>query len=516
MNFKNETRRFLAVVFGLMAVTFVSLAKDISLGDLDRLVGDTGAIEMRQERIDSLKSQLAASSPKKKFSLELELARDLYNFNVDSALLHVGRAERLAMTSGDSIEVALSRIAIYNTSLLMYAEALHEWQRIDKVAMDSAMLADYFTLGVQIYRNLEENSRVASVSSVYHDIKMSLRDSVSKYSGESPIIEANQLIDNGLYKQALEVVLSECPAQFDPSKAAVYHILSTIYQKQDNREKQKEYLVLSAIADLQSGSREYMALPALALMLYEDGDIDRAYNYLHRSMTDAHACSARTRILEMSQTLSLIDEAYSAKQAASHRLLLLALIALALISLALAAVFCIARRRNVKLRQARMHEMEALEQLRETSRAKEKYVTRFMNLSLEYLSKMDSYRASLFKIASAKKFETLYDAISSTRYVDKEIADFYSHFDEAFLELYPNFVDEFNSLLIDGEEVKLKKGERLNTELRIFALIRLGITDGADIVKFLRCSPSTVYNYRARNRAKAKDKDLFSKMFPMG
>ena len=143
------------------------------------------------------------------------------------------------------------------------------------------------------------------------------------------------------------------------------------------------------------------------------------------------------------------------------------------------------------------------------NKVKEEYVTRFMNLCIEYIYKMEQYRSQLNKIANKHNFKDLYEAIKSTRYINQEVSDFYNNFDEAFLHIYPNFLKDFNALLRPDAQVSPKKGERLNTELRIYALLKLGISASTKVQEFLRCSSSTVYNYRTNMRNKAINRDTF-------
>ena len=140
--------------------------------------------------------------------------------------------------------------------------------------------------------------------------------------------------------------------------------------------------------------------------------------------------------------------------------------------------------------------------LSEANYIKEEYIGRYMDQCSTYLDKMDLYRRSLNKIAAAGRVEELYKAIKSSQFLEEEpLKDFYANFDMTFLQLFPNFVEEFNALLV--EPMQPKQGELLNTELRIFALIRLGITDSTKIAQFLRYSVTTIYNYRTRVRNKA-------------
>lgn len=134
---------------------------------------------------------------------------------------------------------------------------------------------------------------------------------------------------------------------------------------------------------------------------------------------------------------------------------------------------------------------------------------RFMTLCLEYISKMENYRNNLVKIASNRNFDKLFTAIKSSQYVTKEINDFYRNFDETFLSLFPDFVKKFNELLVPEGQFHVSPEDGLNIELRIYALMRLGISDGQRVSQFLRCSMSTLYNYRTKMRNRAKHRDTF-------
>lgn len=139
----------------------------------------------------------------------------------------------------------------------------------------------------------------------------------------------------------------------------------------------------------------------------------------------------------------------------------------------------------------------------ESNLIKEEYIGRYIDQCSVYIEKMDDYRRLLNKIATAGKIDDLFHAIKSKQFIEDELKVFYNHFDNTFLQLFPTFVSEFSKLLIDDEYVQLKPGQMLNTELRIYALVRLGIDDAAKISNFLRCSMSTIYNYRTKIRNKA-------------
>ena len=308
----------------------------------------------------------------------------------------------------------------------------------------------------------------------------------------------------------------------DHSKAMITYTLSEAYRLEGDKKGQKHFLALSAIADLKSAVKEYVSLRKLASLVYEDGDIDRAYNYLKCSLEDATLCNARLRTLEISQVFPIIDQAYQLKTKRQQQEMKISLICISLLSVfLLVAIFFVykqmkkvaAARREVidtntllqelngELHDSNSQLKEMNHTLSEANYIKEEYIGRYMDQCSTYLDKMDLYRRSLNKIAATGRVEELYKAIKSSQFLEEELKEFYANFDMTFLQLFPNFVEEFNALLV--EPMQPKQGELLNTELRIFALIRLGITDSTKIAQFLRYSVTTIYNYRTRVRNKA-------------
>jgi len=340
------------------------------------------------------------------------------------------------------------------------------------------------------------------------------------------LIKCDQYNARNEYDKAIETLSSFMQKKMDDvhDRAIYAYTLSESYRLKGDVEKEKKYLILSSIADMKSGVREYVSLRKLAMMLYREGDIDRVYSYLKLCMDDAVFCNARLRILEILQIFPMINNAYQKREEVQQKHMEIALISISLLSLFLIlAVFYVykqmkkvasARRAvveanrklqelNEELHHSNDQLMEANRSIAENSYLKEEYIGRYMDQCSVYLEKMDNYRRSLGKIASSGKVEELYQHIKSTKFIEEELKDFYENFDTTFLQLFPTFVDDFNTLLAEGEQTYPKGNERLNTELRIFALIRLGITDSVKIAQFLRYSVTTIYNYRTKVRNKA-------------
>ena len=289
------------------------------------------------------------------------------------------------------------------------------------------------------------------------------------------------------------------------------------YDGKGDTVSEKKYLILSSIGDIKSGIREYTSLRKLAVLLYNEGDVDRAYAYMTRCMDDAAECNSLWRIYEVQKAFPVINKSYHMKLDRQRRIIMISLVSIILLSLFLVvAVLLIkkqarratAARMQVQQANARLKELNA--ELSESSLIKEEYIAHYIDRCSLYIEKMDKYRKHLQKIAAKGGAKELYSELRSSEIIDTELKDFYTHFDDSFLRLFPTFVEDFNALLRPEARVHVKPGEKLNTELRIFALVRLGISSSTKIAHFLRYSVTTIYNYRVKLRNAAEgDRDKF-------
>ena len=410
----------------------------------------------------------------------------------------------------------------------MYKEALELLGQINKKTLPDYLYGYYYHLYRTIYGLMGDYAVTEKVKKEYYRMTDLYRDSLLQVNASDSLghvlVMADKCIVHAQYDEAIRMLMEyyNKPSLDDHSKAMLTYTLSEGYRLKGDKQGQKHYLALSAIADLKSAVKEYVSLRKLASLVYDEGDIDRAYNYLKCSLEDATLCNARLRTLEISQVFPIIDQAYQLKTKRQQQEMKVSLICISLLSVfLLVAIFFVykqmkkvaaARREvvdtntllqelNEELHDSNSQLKEMNHTLSEANYIKEEYIGRYMDQCSTYLDKMDLYRRSLNKIAAAGRVEELYKAIKSSQFLDEELKEFYANFDMTFLQLFPNFVEEFNALLT--EPMQPKPGELLNTELRIFALIRLGITDSTKIAQFLRYSVTTIYNYRTRVRNKA-------------
>ena len=273
-----------------------------------------------------------------------------------------------------------------------------------------------------------------------------------------------------------------------------------IYHKIGDKQQEKHYLLISALADLRNSSREYIALRELAILLYEEGNIDHAYRYMQCAMEDALEASERVRSIEMNTVFPVVEQAYLQQVHRRQYWMLTGIISslVLLIVLIIFFLYVTQKGKQLSILNERLENNNA--ELRESNRIKDAYVGRYMETTSLLIDRFDNYRKQLKLLAHKQQFEQLTDIVDSQRFTQDQLNAFYADFDEAFLELFPNFVNDVKALLVPEADIRIKEGERLNTDLRVLALIRLGITDSKQIANFLRYSLSTIYNSRTRMR----------------
>nr|WP_246229320.1 DUF6377 domain-containing protein [Sphingobacterium shayense] len=292
--------------------------------------------------------------------------------------------------------------------------------------------------------------------------------------------------------------------------------LARIYKEIENVEQEEKFLLLAAITDVQLAVKENESLLALAIYQYKKGDIDRAFNYIQASLEDANFYNSRFRNTVIARIHPIIEATYLAKIEQQKRNLRLYALAISIFVLILIITLYLLYKQvrivsngRKKLKRINEQLVSVNQKLDEANLIRERYIGYYINQCAVYLDKLEEYRKYVHRKIKAGQIEDLQKLSSSNLVFEQDVDSLYSDFDATFFEVYPNFVDEFNNLLREEERYKLKKNQ-LNTELRIFALIRLGITDVNQIATFLRYSIQTIYNYKSKVKGKAlADSDHF-------
>lgn len=496
-------------------------------------------MEQKELKLVELKRQLHRQIPdEERFAILGTLLDEYRSFNTDSALHMAEEREQIAIRLGNREYIDNARMNKADVLGMtgMYKEVMDLMRNIhiDRLPVD--IHPYYYHIYRTVYGLMADYAVTAYEKKLYTELTDKYRDSLLLVNKDNllihTLIQSDQYNVRNEYDKVIRLLTDYLALQkdYEHDVAICAYTLSESYRLKGDKEKEKEYLIVSAMADMKTAVREYISLRKLAVLLYQEGDIERAYSYVKICMEDAAACNARLRKLEILEIFPIINDAYQQKTEKQQEQMKWALVSISLLSLfLLLAIFYVykqmkkvaAARREVIDANKRLKELndelhlsnaqlkEANHSIAENSYLKEEYIGRYMDQCSVYLEKMDNYRRSLGKIAATGNVEELYKNIKSSKFIEGELKEFYTNFDNTFLQLFPTFVEDFNALLADDEQISLKAGERMNTELRIFALIRLGITDSVKIAQFLRYSVTTIYNYRTKVRNKAAgDRDL--------
>ncbi|MBQ3741627.1 MAG: transcriptional regulator [Prevotella sp.] len=325
-------------------------------------------------------------------------------------------------------------------------------------------------------------------------------------------------------------------------------VTSEVYKEMGNETMQKRWLAISALSDLRCSIMNQASLWMLAGLLSQEGDNERAYRYIDYSWKCASQYNAHLRSWQISPILTTINDRYKSQLNKTNRLLWMLVAVVSLLSVVLLALYIyVARKRrqlataqrelrkanaelaslnsqlqetNHKLSQSNTLLQQTNEQLSQTmmrlndsNRVKDEYIGKFLNICSEYIDKLDNYRKRVNRKLKAGQHADLLRMTGSEQLKEDELKELFDNFDSVFLNLFPTFIDDFNALLKPEERITPPSAGRLNTDLRIFALIRLGIDESSKIADFLRYSPNSIYAYRARIKNKAAgERENFERM----
>jgi hypothetical protein len=455
-------------------------------------------------------------------------------FNFDSALFYAGQNLKIARSlkrDDLSVESSLDIANLY-FSLDKFLEASDILKHIDSKLLSRIQLEQYLLTEIEFYQHYLANNKndlFNAKVNLYRDSLLQITDrrSITFHNNWAlKNIRSGKLHYAEKYLQnALKLYLINTA-----DHAMISYLLGMDYELQGKKVEAIHYYSLSAAEDVRLSIKDNAAIQSLALLLYGTSDIDHAYSCTQSAIEDALFCGAKFRTLQMSNFYAIINTAYLQKEARGKELLIRYLLLISILSfcLTLAVIYVYKQMKresriktelkvttdqlaelNKKISESNGRLNEVNVQLFEANKIKETYIANFFDLCSAYINKLESFRKLVNKKASEHP-DNLLKMLRSTSIVENEVDELYKTFDKVFLSLYPNFISEFNALLLPTERIDHKPQGELSTELRIYALIRLGITDSAQIAGFLRYSRSTIYNYRtsARNKA-AGSRDLF-------
>lgn len=520
-------------------------------------------VRVKEERIKQLKMQYSrVKDVKELYAMNRMVYLEYRVYDADSALHYINKNIQLAQQTNNRTweVVSLLEQSFVLTSSGLLTEALKAVSDIQPEELPQNLRSEYFGRLCTLYSRLRDySSENSQLSEHYNNLQKAFRDSV--YLTATPDELRYWNCRAWLYmgtpeiepvKQAFEENKQTLSNDSRKYSIATYN-LSAIYRSENNESKYLENLILSAMADIRSVNGDIGSLQEIAEYLFKHGEIDRAYNYILYCSQKAMLFHNRVRIVKMSHLQNQIYKAYQEQSRTQQKRLQASLIAVSFLFLVLIGAFLFIRKQMRRLKEANLKldstnqklsvNMDALstahqrleevniqlkdlntqlqevnDQLRESNYVKEEYIGYVFNICSTYISKLEEFRKNINRKLKVGQIEDVKAMTDSSATASNELKEFYQNFDTIFLHLYPDFVGDFNALLLPEERIELKEGELLNTELRIHALIRLGITDSVKIADFLHCSAQTVYNnwLRTRNKSIIPKEDFINAVKKLG
>ena len=507
-----------------------TLAKEIDpvLGDLDKAISIRGQyLKQKYAKINGLKrniNKFTLSEDTNNLYVSYMLLFDQYqSFKYDSAYFYLEKAKSKAILLKDPQLLAKTRIkeGFILLSSGLFKEAIDTLNSIEESKLDDALKFEYYSIRGRAYYDLADYNKdqrfnIPYVQKGNQNLQKAL-SYIKTNTNEYWATESLKRMKQQDWKGA-EFAFNYWINNFELTPK--YYGIATsslgyIYSERGYTKKAIQYLALAAIADIKNATKETVALRNLATEIYKLGEVDKAYQYIIIAMDDATFYDARHRKIEISSILPIIEKAQYNHIKSKHDLLVKILIPLTVFT-GLIILFIIIIIKQLKERNASRKIMadsysqlqELNNNLSEANIIKQEYITYFIKATSDLVNKIDTIqKTTLHKIITKKTEEVI---ASLKRYNAKEEREnLFRQFDEIFLKLFPTFVKEFNLLFPTDHKSILKKGDLLNTELRIFALYRLGIQDSNQIADFLELSVSTIYTYKTRIKSTSHFKEVF-------
>lgn len=504
--------------------------EDELLHRLDQYIARRDEFSSKKEKkLIRMKKKLNLTSGKReRLSLYNQIYREYYTYRYDSAMVYAKRGLQLAEQLHDDYYINLNKInraAVLSTGGF-YSQAEDLLLSLKPEDISPKLMQYYYYTLTWVYNywgafcersefkeEMQNKKRLYLAKTLEY---MGNKQSALYYylSGELEYLQHRT--DKkvlGWYQKAL----AASPVDSRVHASAAYCI-ARYYQDNEQMDIYEKYLVQAAISDQVCPLKENLALQELSTYLYNKDAkyAKRVSKYIYCSMEDAQFYNNRLRMVEISRILPLITETNHQREIRQNRIITISLVVVSIVSLGFLAMMFFVFRINKRLaksrREVRSQNMlleELNQKLLNTNKRRETYMRLFMDISAVYIKKLDDYRKLVSRKIKAKQTADLLTAINSYKLAEEEASSFYIRFDKAFMDLYPNFVDEFNQLLLPEKQIVLPAPNSLTKELRIYALMRLGITDGQELATLLFYSTQTIYNYKTSIRKRAKDLTTF-------
>ena len=499
------------------------------LKELDETIDNRQLFENeKQESIARLKRDLLETrDAHKRTEIYCSLFDEYKNYQYDSAFVYAKLIEKSALQESGEVEYrAKAQVALLHCfkSVGFFNEAVDVIRAFDPKGVPAPICAEFYSLGAATWQNLSSFvSGTEALASKYDEEKLACYDKVLEYAAPDSYLYGYANLDKMLiedYSDSLAIAARESFILMndwdDHQKAVQYSILSEAYNKVRRFDEAVYYRALSAILDIRSCTHETTSVKVLAGHMYARGNIDRAYKYIQQAQYDAEFYNSRLRKAEINTILPVIES--SRYNWLNNQRLLLFIILFAIVALLIitASLLLVLRSRNKVLRQMHADLAEktalleqsnlsltgAISKLREANEIKDQYIVQSLYGNTAFVNEVNEAVNEAVREITLKRP----DEARTTLYhigIKKERARIAASFDTAFLKLFPNWLDEFNALFPKDQQIRLADDGTMPMDVRIFALMRLGLDNAAEVAEYLNLSVDTVYVYKARLKAKA-------------
>lgn len=516
-------------IFLLLLLPFSANADEVLLHRLDSVIAlRRHYMDIKEQRIKKLTSEFRSADPQRKLELSTSLYQEYYTYRFDSAMQYARREAEIAQSLGNGKAERLGRIHIAYLLTIggYYSEAEKLLFSIKPNLKDNEEAFGYYVTGYWIYNYWSDYCRDSLFTPEYNRRKTKWLAAALPYFPDKKSASYQYYLGELAFCQNRPVAVSTkyylkavsmAPVNTRTYASASYGVARNCKQL-GRMDEYENWIMRSAISDQVNPLKENLALQELAMYLFnkDESNAERSTHYIYCSMEDAQFYHNRLRMLEISERLPAIVAVYQQQLNTKRRSVTYLSLALGLfVAVLLVSIFYINRqsgklhRRGLEI-DRQNKELEVLNsRLQKTDEMRGRYMRLFMDLCATYIGKMNDYRKFVMRKVKAHQTDDLLRSASSTKLSEQEAAQFYTQFDKAFIELYPSFVSEFNALLRPECQIPLARDGSLTTEMRIYALVRLGVGESVEIATLLFYSPQTIYNYRTSVRKRAINPETF-------
>ncbi len=492
----------------------------------------------KEDKINFVRESLKRPniSDDNRYQIYQRLFDEYLAFRFDSAYKCIEECIDIQQKKGDVQQLQYCQLRLSHILAVtgLFNKTRELLEGIDVNFLNENNLAEYYNAKQEFFLFQSEQAIFTPYFETYLDSAILYREKLLSLKNLDRYTEvftrATFIGEKGDLQQAIQLLERYLPEEKDSRHYSIItSTLAYLYGKKGNTESQEEYLILSAISDVKNAIRENNSLRELAALLMKQGKTDKAFHYLQASSEDATFYGTRLRNMQSAQLGPNIVSAYNEVLERSRRITWALLFAISLVALSLGISRIFRSRLIRKLKEADLQNKEineklsqanaqlstlnnslntANDELAQLGRVKEEYIARLFEVGSTFICQADERNKKLNRLIRNHKIEELYKEIRDTDYLNQISENYLKQFDLAFLNICPNFVCEVNKLLTPDNQFELRK-DSLTTELRILALLRLGINNNQKIAEILNSSITTIYTYRSKMKARAINKDTF-------